>query len=502
MTSQPALIFYFRPSPPAEYFLLEAGTFGREGTGEPPLVVDLDGTLVKSDMLVESFFALMASRPVRALGAVRALMRGKAAFKQRIAADAAFDAKLLPVNEPLLDLIRAEKAKGRKIYLASAADRRHAEAVAAELGGFDGVFASDGRTNLAGPAKAEALCAAFGAGCFDYAGNGYVDFAVWEKARDVLVVTGSASMLRAVRRRFPHARQLGQPSQGLKPYTRALRLHQWLKNFLIFVPGLAAHQLGLATFGHLAVAFLSFSCAASSAYLLNDLLDLSHDREHPSKRHRPLASGAVPLASALAMIPSLLLAALALSLALPLRFTALLAGYYLVTVAYSLWIKRRMTADVMTLACLYGLRLVAGGAAVEVPLSPWLIAFATFFFLCLAIVKRCTELIGRSDSEAGDPGGRGYLLRDLPVLEAMAVASGYVAVMVFALYLNSVVVAELYRHPMRLWLICVVLLYWLSRVFVLMRRGEMHDDPVVFAATDRISLVCGAAVAAIVAASL
>ena len=444
----------------------------------------------------------MTAAPLQGLRALMVLARGRAAFKARVAAAVIMDPAGMPFNRELLDLLGAERAKGRKIYLASASDRRCVEAVAAHLGLFDGIFSSDGGVNLGGRAKATALCKVFGEGGFDYIGNCRADLAVWEKANRALVVEPQSGLLRQIRRRFPEAQAIGARKPALKEYLRALRVHQWLKNFLIFIPALAAHRTGTGTLAALALAFTSFSLAASSTYLLNDLIDLRNDRDHPTKRNRPFASGSVPLLSGVLLVPGLLLAAAGFAAFLPGRFIALLVGYYALTLAYSLRLKRVMTADVLILACLYGMRLVAGGAAVAVPLSPWLVAFSTFLFLSLAIVKRTTELIARGKAGKGDPGGRGYQLRDLPVLEAMAAASGYVAVMVFALYINSPMVAGLYRNPDRLWFICIVLLYWLSRIFILTRRGEMDDDPLVFAATDRTSLLCAAVMAGVIVASI
>ncbi|MGH6799315.1 MAG: UbiA family prenyltransferase, partial [Roseiarcus sp.] len=237
-------------------------------------------------------------------------------------------------------------------------------------------------------------------------------------------------------------------------------------------------------------------------YVLNDLADLGNDRRHPSKRHRPLASGAVPLLHGLVLAPAVLAAAIGLALPLPIEFITSLGAYFALTLAYSLWLKRAMPLDVVMLACLYGARLYAGGVAVAVPLSPWLAAFSIFMFLSLAVIKRCTELIGHIEKGKGDPAGRGYTLHDLSVLEAMAAASGYVAVMVFALYISSPAVVALYSHPGRLWLICIGLIYWITRMLILTHRGEMHDDPVVFAAKDRASLISAAFIASVVLASV
>lgn len=474
----------------------------RQAAAERPLVVDLDGTLIKSDLLIESFFALLSTRPLSALRAVAALRHGKAALKAAIAAETSFDFHSLPFNEELLALLRAEKAKGRPLYLASAADQAPVEAVAGSLGLFHGIFASDGRTNLSGAVKAARLAEAFGIGGFDYAGNARADMAVWEKARGVLVVGASAALHRDAAARFAKIRILDPCRPKLRDYLRALRVHQWLKNLLIFVPAAAAHRFDLAAAAPLLLAFLSFSLCASSAYLVNDLLDLHNDRAHSTKRDRPLAACRVPLLHAILMAPVLLGAGAALALAAPRDFALLLGGYYVLTMAYSLWLKRKVTIDVLTLACLYGLRLIGGSLVLGVPLSPWFVAFSIFLFLSLAIVKRCIEVIDRIEKGKGDPAGRGYILRDLPMLEAMAAASAYVAVMVFAFYINSPAVTELYRNPVYLWAICLVLFYWISRILLMTHRGEMHDDPVVFAASDPKSLVCGGLILAIAAFSV
>ena len=467
-----------------------------------PLVVDVDGTLIKSDLLIESFFMLLSTKPLRALAALASLLRGRAAFKARLAAETQLDTAGLPFNPGILALLKLEKRKGRKLYLASASDRKPVEALARRLGIFSGVFASDGKTNLKGSAKAAALCAAFGKGGFDYAGDSWKDKAVWLKAKGVLVVGSTSSLLDRIRKRFPHARGIDERHLSLKDYLRAMRIHQWLKNLLIFVPCLLAHRYHAHDLFFLGLAFLSFSLCASSAYIANDLLDLRNDRLHPTKSTRPFASGLVPLGHGIWMVPLLLLAAFALAYPLPIEFLALLGIYYVTTMAYSVWLKRKLIVDVVTLAGLYGFRLAAGSLAVAVLLSAWFVAFSVFLFLSLALVKRCTELVGQSDKGRNDLAGRGYLIRDLPMLETMAAASGYIAILVFALYINSDAVNGLYRTPEYLWAICLVLFYWISRILMLTHRGQMHDDPVVFAATDFESLACGALVAAIVLFSI
>jgi 4-hydroxybenzoate polyprenyltransferase len=366
------------------------------------------------------------------------------------------------------------------------------------------VFASDGTTNLKGSAKARALCAAFGDHGFDYAGNSSSDLDVWQTAGGVIAVNVSPASLRAVQRRFPEATIITPKKLAVGDYIRALRPHQWLKNLLLLllVPGLAAHRFDAGMLVASVLAWASFSLCASSVYLLNDLLDLRHDRQHRGKRLRPFASGRLDMLHGVAMGAVALLGAVLIALLLPLPFLGVLACYSILTLAYSLALKRQPILDVLVLAALYGIRLIAGGKAVAVTLSPWLLAFSIFFFLCLALVKRSTELIDRLGHGDIDIPGRGYRLTDLSVLQTMASASGYVAVLVFILYINSPAVAGLYGAAERLWAIPVILLYWVSRVLILTHRGEMHDDPVVFAARDRTSLICAALIVLVMVASI
>lgn len=461
-----------------------------------PIVVDVDGTLLRTDLLLESFFSLLSRAPLKTLHAFAGLPRGRAELKLRLADAAVVAIETLPFNADVLRFLTEERRKGRKIYIASACDRRYAEAIAAHVGLFDGAFGSDGAVNLSGESKARRLCQAFGEGGFDYIGDSAVDEAVWRKARRVYVADARAKHLAEVRAFAPEAEAIGMRTIPWMGYVHALRAHQWLKNVLVFVPALAAHTLVADLFACL-VAFISFNLCASSVYILNDLLDLRSDRAHARKRHRPFAAGTVPIRHGAALVPVLLVAAFALALLLPPAFLAVLAGYYLLTCLYSLVLKKHVVVDVVALACLYGSRLLAGAAAASLPLSPWLIAFATFFFLCLAFVKRCSELISHQRRGDGDPLGRGYRLSDLPALQAMAAASGYLSTLVLALYLNSDAVRVLYAHPNRLWLICVIVLFWISRTLLLTHRGEVHDDPVIFAATDRTSQL--SVVAAVVA---
>jgi len=452
------------------------------------LVTDVDGTLTCSDLLMESVFGLIMANPDVALPIPLWLLRGRPRLKAEVASRTLLDPGHVPLNEDLIAHLKAEKASGRKIYLATASDERLARALADHLGLFDGVFASNGTTNLKGRHKAALLVEKFGDRGFDYAGDSRADLAVWKHARHAIAVNASPGTIRALRKIHPDATIIAPRETRLRDYLRAIRVHQWAKNALLFLPMLTAHAITAANVGTLILAFLAFSLVASSVYLTNDLLDLSADRDHATKRNRPLASGKVPLIHGAAMIPVLLLGGLALAAAVSPLFLGIVAFYFAITLSYSLFLKRQPVVDVLTLAGLYTMRVIAGGAALMLPLSAWLLAFSMFLFLCLALVKRHTELKARLDAGKADPKGRGYRLDDIPVLGALAGAAGYAAVVVLALYVNSPAVTELYARPVGLWLVCVLLLFWVSRILLISHRGDMHDDPVVFALKDRTSL--------------
>lgn len=462
---------------------------------EPALVIDMDGTLVRSDTLHEALLGLVATRPAAAPKVLRALRQGKAAFKQAIADHALSEAASLPLDETVLDLVRAARAEGRRVALVSASDHRQVAAVAALVGLFDEAFGTGspevGPGNLAGAAKAAFLTARYGEKGFDYIGDSRADLPVWAAARRAMTVRARGGLRAAVARAAPEATHLAPPDGGLRglwPYLRALRPHQWSKNLLIFVPALAAHAFGQLPEAF--AAFIAFSLVASSVYLVNDLLDIPADRAHPRKRARPFASGAIPVAHGAILAPLLALAAGVIALLFtPPAFLAVLALYYCVTFAYSLTLKRRLIIDVCTLAGLYTLRLIAGSAATDAALSPWILAFSMFLFLSLAAIKRQAELADQLKAGGTGSAGRAYMVEDLPVMRDMSLSAGYAAILVFALYINSDAVAGLYRRPEFLWAICPLLLYWISRIVMITHRGWMEDDPIVYAARDRNSIV-------------
>jgi len=453
-----------------------------------PLCVDLDGTLIRTDLLIESFFVALKHNPLSLFAAPLWLFRGKAFLKRRLAGRADLDCSGLPYHPELLEYLHAQRAGGRSLVLVTASDRKYADQVAAHVGIFDAVLASDGKVNLSGKAKRDCLDRRFGERGFDYAGNGRDDLPVFSHARCAVLVNPDAGVRSAARRVTTVERVFDGPKGRFRAWMHALRLHQWLKNLLVFVPITVAHQLDNATLlWQAAVAFFAFSLCASSVYLLNDLLDLSVDRAHPRKRLRPFAAGTLPLVHGLALIPVLLAVAVAVALWLPVEFLEVLAVYYVTTLAYSLWLKGKVLVDVFALAGLYTLRVIAGSAAVDIAPSFWLLAFSMFMFLSLAMIKRYSELRGLKDLMREQVQGRAYHVTDLPVLGNLGSASGYLSVLVLALYINSEDVMVLYGRREFLWLLCPLLLYWVSRMWQRTVRGEMHDDPLIFALKDYVS---------------
>ena len=475
-------------------------TIGPE-EGPGVLVVDLDGTLSRSDMLYETFWSALSRRWTSGVAVGRSLMKGRAALKRVLAGLGDVDVASLPYNDDVIAYIRHWRERGGRTALVSASDQGLVEKVAAHIGLFDEAHGSDGAINLKGSQKARFLAGHFPQG-FAYMGDTHVDYSVWEKATRAVTVDVPAGLRSRVDALTCEAEHLTTRGGHIRPLLKALRPHQWLKNVLVFLPMLAAHELGLVTIFQALLAFVAFSLTASSVYLLNDLLDLDSDRAHPRKRARPFASGALPLRYGTFMAPALLLAGLVISLILGWPFVLVMAGYYVTTTAYSFNLKRRLVVDICTLAGLYTLRIVAGGAAAGIPLSVWLLAFSIFFFFALAAMKRQAELVSGAASGEVKAHGRGYHIDDLPFVANMAVSSGYVSVLVMALYLNSDAVRELYDTPGVLWGICLVLLYWISRMVMITHRGWMHDDPVVFAARDRVSIACGLVILALAVAGV
>ena len=416
----------------------------------PPLCVDLDGALIRSDVLLESLLVLLKRNPLYLFLAVGWLLRGgKQRLQAELAARVELNAAALLYNKDLLAWLQSEHNAGRELWLYSTANTRIAAKVAQHLELFDRVVERD--------------------------------------AAELAVLPV-----------FPAA-----GANRFRATLRALRPHQWAKNVLVLVPLFTAHRLGdwHALVAGLA-AVVAFCLCASSVYLLNDMLDLEADRGHPRKSKRPFASGDLSLATGLVLAPALLAVAALIAAFLPGKFQLFLASYYVLTFGYSVKLKRMLLVDAVALAGLYTLRIMAGAGAVMVPLSFWLLLFSVFLFLSLAFVKRYAELDALRRQQRLAALGRGYRVEDLAVLQSFGTAAGYLSVLVLALYINSPEIEPLYHRPKAIWMLCVLMLYWISRVWMTAHRGGMHDDPVVYALRDRVSLGIGLLAAITVAVAI
>jgi len=456
----------------------------------PPLVVDLDGTLIKTDLLLESVCNLLRQQPLALFALPFWLLKGRAQLKQEIAHRVQLDPALLPYRTELLDYLRAEHDKGRSIILATASDQRFARYVADHLQLFDMVLASDGVTNLAAQRKRARLVTEFGEKGFDYVANESRDLAVWSSARKAIVVSPNPRLKRAVVKVSQLETAFEEPGPSVGEYFRALRPQQWLKNILVFVPLFSAHLFTEpALLVRTIIAFVAFCCCASAGYLVNDLCDLPADRHHPSKRLRPFASGQLPLAYGFATAPVLMMLGCLLAGLLSGLSLGIVVLYSMVAAVYSFSLKKEAMLDVFTLASLYTLRIIEGGLAAAVPLSVWLLAFSMFLFLSLAFIKRYAELVIMRSIDGDHAKARSYELSDAELLVSTGNASGYAAVLVLSLYIASGSVKVLYSTHMVLWLVCPLLLYWIGYLWMVAHRGNMHHDPLVFAVRDRTSRI-------------
>ena len=466
-----------------------------------PLIVDIDGTLVSGDLLIEGAARLIAASPLSLFALPFWLAGGRAALKRKIARAVALPLPTLVLNPAVLDEIAAARAAGREVWLASASDELVA-APLAEAVGAAGCLASDGHTNLAGPDKAAALVERFGEKGFDYIGNERRDLAVWKHARRAIGVNLPTRLVSEVRALDEEARFLPGLGGGPLDFFRALRPHQWVKNTFVFAPLVAAHETQAGVYLVAAGVFAALSACASGAYLLNDLLDLPYDRRHATKRHRPLPAGKVPLLPMMVLGTVLIGGGLAVAFGLSAGAGIYVLLYLIVALAYSLSLKRKIFADVLTLCVLYMVRVLAGGVAVSVTLSPWFLTFFMFCFLALAIVKRQIELHALHQSDLTVARGRAYLIGDLPAMTALGAASAFASVVVLALYIQSPEVREHYARPDLLWLICPLLVYWLGRMQLLANRGAVDDDPLVFTMRDCTSWLTGLSILAVFTAAL
>ena len=470
---------------------------------ERPLCVDLDGTLVKSDTLVDSLLLLVRTRPLDALKTPLWVIRGKANLKREVTRRVTLNVEHLPYNRPLLEFLMAQRGEGRKLYLATGADAGLADRIARHLNIFEGVLSSDGATNNIGSNKLAGFRTRF-AGDFDYIGNARPDLPLLAAAAMPMLANPSPGLRMAMRARGLKPQQVFTDRAGsLRACIKAIRIHQWAKNTLIFLPLLLAHSINAATISSALIAFACFSLCASATYIVNDLLDIEADRQHPRKRKRAFAAGNLSAAAG-ALISALFLAAsfAAAFLLLPHSFLGWLILYLVTTLAYSLALKRIVILDVVILSTLYTLRMLAGAAATVTYISPWLAAFSIFIFLSLAMVKRFSELQNVRAAGTQLSNGRGYLLNDIEQIRSFGTASAFASVVIFSVYIGQPETHDLYHHHGRMWLMTPLMILWLCRVWLLASRGELDEDPVVFALTDRMSLLMGVGAVVIALASI
>lgn len=451
------------------------------------LVSDLDGTLCRTDTLQEAALAMIARQPMTVFKLPGWLKQGRAALKENIVNEGLLDVDTLPMNEVVIEALKTARAEGRRTALVSASDERQVKAIAEATGLFDEAHGTTDGKNLKGEAKAAFLTEHFGEKGFDYIGDAKADLPVWTAARRAITVEASPDLKRAAAAANSDAAHISPPEGKARAVLKAMRPHQWSKNVLLFLPLLAAHDM--SRLGAVILGFIAFCLTASAVYVINDLLDLAGDRAHPRKRKRPFASGALSGLDGVILSAGLLLAGLIFGLLVgsP-AFLAVLLVYLTATFAYSLWLKRKLIVDVITLAGLYTIRILAGGAAAALVLSPWILGFGMFLFLALAAVKRQAELTDQVTTGRASA-GRAYQPEDLPVLRGLAMSAGNAAILVLALYISSDAVQALYARPEVLWLICPILLYWVVRMVMQTHRGMMTDDPIVYAASDRTSMI-------------
>ena len=462
-----------------------------------PLVVDLDGTLLRTDLTLETALRLIKQKPWLAAWIPFWLLRGRAYLKRRIFRLVQIDASLLPLHEDLLPWLQLEKSRGRRLVLATGSDHDQARAVVQPLALFDTVLGSDGQRNLKGRRKLKAIVEECGAQ-FDYVGNSRSDLPIWMNCRHSVLVNASGRLQRAARRAANVVRVFPQSGIHFRDVLRAMRCYQWVKNLLVFVPVLTSHTIfDWPVAGKASLAFFSFSFCASAAYIVNDLLDLDEDRLHDTKKNRPFASGRISIGTGIFIASVCLALSAAIGAWVSRGFLVALASYGAFTTLYSLSLKRLLVVDVLTLALLYTLRVVAGNLATGIVFSVWLLSFAFFLFLSLAFAKRAADLVQRRSGREKIVPGRGYVETDLEAVSMAGISSGFLSALVLALYTNSDAVQLLYHRPAFLWGLQPILLHYIIRLWVICRRGELTEDPIQYTVRDPSTY--GAAVLALLA---
>ncbi|UXR63783.1 UbiA family prenyltransferase [Bdellovibrio bacteriovorus] len=464
------------------------------------LVVDLDESLIKTDLLYEQAFSFLKKNPFNIFRMLLWLFTGgRLGLKNNMAAVIHPTVENLPYRKEVLAYIDEQKRQHHTIVLASASPQVWVQRVANHLGIFDHAIGSKD-FNLKGLSKYHHVKDTIGTGHFKYVGDSKSDLEIWSNCGSAITVNATPKVIKKLRDQSILIKEISDKLPKSKLLLQQMRVHQWAKNTLLFLPLFAAHQLNLTSFLNVTIGFFSFGFAASAVYILNDLIDIDADRNHHSKKNRPLASGSISIKDALLTLGGASILSLIFALHVGISFLGVIFAYWCLNFLYSFYLKKEVILDIILLSGMYTVRLFAGAAATGILLSHWLLSFSTLFFFSLACVKRFTELIRSKNKPSID--GRGYRNIDQTAVLNLGIGTGLLSILVFLLYLRSPDVGQLYTNQDRLWLLTPVLLYWLGRLWLLTCRDEVHDDPVVFAIKDKISWICLAFIAFTIAIAM
>jgi len=453
-----------------------------------PIFVDLDGTLIYTDLLLEVCIKFLKQNPLNIFLLLSWLTKGKANLKHKLAERVDIDIETLPYNQDFLCFLKDQRKYGRKLYLATASHQKYADAIAAHLGIFDGVLATTATLNMKGATKLK-YCQQISPN-FAYAGNEAVDFQLFNESAVSYLVNPSVAAMRLSKKQ-PVTRVFQTKDNILKIALKAMRVHQWLKNILIFVPVFVSSlYLDLTVWWDALIGFVLFSFLASATYILNDLLDVEADRSHPRKCLRPIPSGMLSIQQAILLSICLFVLSLLGSMLLTnSAFQLSIIAYLALTLLYTFVLKTYVIADVILLASLFTIRIIAGAMVIDVVMSFWLLAFSMFTFFSLALVKRCAELKLLSKVNKDKSTGRDYQVDDYYLMQSFGVTSAFISLLLMAFYVQVSMTGEEYSMPILLWATLPAFAYWFLRMWLKTNRGEMHDDPIVFSIKNRGSLV-------------
>ena len=456
------------------------------------IIVDLDGTLLKTDMLCEAVVAKISKNFKETINILKVLLlNNRLEFKNYAFKDNTIDINTLPFNQEVISKVKKLKKSGNKIYLVTASPTNIAIKINEALKIFDNVYGSTDEVNLKGEEKKKLLNKLFGKKNYHYFGNSKEDLHVWKDSGYAYLVNVSFKIKNKVNDiRIPFE-SIETKKSKFEIFKSVIRIKQWIKNILIFVPLIAAQAFTLENYIQCLYAFVSFSMIASGVYIFNDLLDIRVDRHHEIKKNRVFASGEMQLETGFVIGVLLWIIGFILTSAINTSFLWALVVYSILTSLYSIKLKKIPIIDLCTLSILYTLRIWSGSVANEIQLSVWLLALSIFLFYSLACVKRLGELSNNKLTGRLTIKDRGYDIKDIPIVQSMAVSTGNAATIVFALYLNSTEIVKYYSYPPALWVIWLVLLYWVNYIIFMANRGKINEDPVIFAIKNKISIICG-----------